>query len=331
MAELFGDFALEVSTLVNVLKPLIPLSLNALETLQKESMQLKTDGSVVTIADFAIQSLIMSGIHETFPEDKVIGEEQIGTLTPAFLSLVGSLLPAGFDPISACQDSISSECSRVWVIDPIDGTLGFVGGGHFAIATALLIDLEVIASITAWPRHSPELTGLPIAGPAIFAAVRGCGSWASDVEGNWYRVSAGTTPSNALLFSDATGGMSRFVRGVWDRVEFEGQIVQISMTKGFILACGRARAWVKCHFGHFENAWDVAPFELFVREAGGRSSTINGSPIEYTKEWKVADSSEGLVFTVGGLEYHQRIVKALRESVDAIKSEEPRNPSDASA
>jgi 3'-phosphoadenosine 5'-phosphosulfate (PAPS) 3'-phosphatase len=75
MAKSFGCFALEVSTLVNVLKPLIPLSLTALETLQKERMQLKNDGSVVTIAGFAIQSLILSGIHETFPEDKVIGEE----------------------------------------------------------------------------------------------------------------------------------------------------------------------------------------------------------------------------------------------------------------
>jgi hypothetical protein len=96
MAEFFGHFALEASTLVHVLKPLIPLSLSALETLQKKRMQLKNDGSVVTIADFVIQSLILSGIHETFPEDKVIGEEQFGTLTPAFLSFFSSLFSSFF-------------------------------------------------------------------------------------------------------------------------------------------------------------------------------------------------------------------------------------------
>jgi hypothetical protein len=38
-----------------------------------------------------------------------------------------------------------------------------------------------------------------------------------------------------------------------------------------------------------------------------------------------------VVFTVGGQESRQRIVKALRESVDAMKTEEARNTSDASA
>jgi hypothetical protein len=125
----FGEYASEVSAMVRIVSPLISISLDAFAKLKDDVVQLKGDGSMVTICAFALQSLIMSGIQRAFPGDKVLGEEDLGKLSPDFLRLVSTLLPAGFDPIAACKDAIRQippEVRRVWVIDPVDGTQGFV-------------------------------------------------------------------------------------------------------------------------------------------------------------------------------------------------------------
>jgi hypothetical protein len=41
----------------------------------------------------------------------------------------------------------------------------------------------------------------------------------------------------------------------------------------------------------------------------------------------VADSLESLVFTIGGMEYHQQIVEVLRQFVDDSKAEEGKKAS----
>jgi 3'(2'), 5'-bisphosphate nucleotidase len=321
----FGEYGREVSTLVSILTPLIPLSLSVFDRLESALVDQKSDGSVVTVADFAIQALIMSGISSSFPGDLVLGEEDLGALAPEFLSLVSTLLPAGFDPVAACAASVRSfppGAHRVWAIDPIDGTEGFVRRGHYAIATALLVDREIALSVTAWPRHSRELTALPFDGPAIFVAARGRGAWAVDLGGRFFPVAVGEHPANRILYSDAKGRISAVLRGVMERIGFDGAVGQISMTKGFILASGQARVYIRRHPTP-EKVWDVAPFELFVREAGCNATTAAGERIVYTSEGTVADSQNGLVFTAGDPEYHARVLAALRESVDARTTSPP--------
>jgi 3'(2'), 5'-bisphosphate nucleotidase len=40
----------------------------------------KTDSTPVTIADFAVQALLISAIHHAFPSDKFVGEEDADAL-----------------------------------------------------------------------------------------------------------------------------------------------------------------------------------------------------------------------------------------------------------
>ena len=135
--------------MLEILKPLIPLSLDAFSRVSQSEVATKGDGSVVTICDFALQALIINGLHQAFPDDKVLGEEDLAAVPPALLSQAKTLLPNGFD-VSACPGTVRDlRDHRVWVIDPIDGTQGFVTRGHFAIATALLVDRQLKCSITA--------------------------------------------------------------------------------------------------------------------------------------------------------------------------------------
>src|SRR5437763_296861 len=79
-----------------------------------------TTGEAVTEADRAVQRFIVAGLRKRFADDGIIGEE------------------------NDLGDAITNErgargSSRVWVIDPIDGTNNFVAGfPNFAICIALL-------------------------------------------------------------------------------------------------------------------------------------------------------------------------------------------------
>jgi 3'(2'), 5'-bisphosphate nucleotidase len=322
MTGRFEEFEPEVSAMLSIIKPLVGISLTVFDQLGEETIKTKGDGSVVTICDFALQSLIMDGLGKVFPTDLVLGEEELGKVSPDFLALVARILPAGFDPVAACRRAVRHipPGARCWVIDPIDGTQGFVEKGHFAIASALLVDLDIKVSVTAWPRHAPQFTGIAVDGPLIFVAAAGKGAWAVDLDGNWYPVSVGSSPARKLLYSDSTGGMSPAVKGVADRLHFDGAVAMISMSKAFVLATGHGVLWPKCHLGHTEAMWDVAPFELFVREAGGITSTVHGTPIKYADNGTVADSDEGLVFSAAGPEFHEEARLALRASVSAVKA-----------
>jgi len=67
---------------------------------------LKKDKTYVTEADLKVQSYLRSELEKTFPEDGIMGEEEELRRKP-------------------------SSGSRMWGIDPIDGTASFVLGLPF--------------------------------------------------------------------------------------------------------------------------------------------------------------------------------------------------------
>ena len=104
-----------------------------------------SDGSSVTLADFASQAYITSKITKILPEDYIISEEKLENLGKDKSSLK-SLLPDDFDldfAYSKCVDCVPETCERYWVIDPIDGTSSFIKGGQYAVGVALLVGGQV--------------------------------------------------------------------------------------------------------------------------------------------------------------------------------------------
>lgn len=67
---------------------------------QDKGTETKQDNSPVTLADTAINQLLIDRVRETFPEHGVLGEEQ----------------------------SYQADRNELWVCDPIDGTVGFILG-----------------------------------------------------------------------------------------------------------------------------------------------------------------------------------------------------------
>lgn len=320
MSGRFGEFTKEVETMLQIIRPAIDISLVGQEKLKNSEVQIKADHSPVSICDFACQTIIVKGIKENFPTDKVLGEEDVNHEDESFLRLVQTLLPDGLDPLLTCKDvisHISEDMHRVWVIDPIDGTYAFIKNGNYAIATALLIDLEVVCSIVAWPRHKPEITNIPLDGPLIFVSAKGHGSYAVDLDGNYYQLKKNGHPQNRMIASINLSERERkTIDFIEERLGIKEEFNDSSMTKGFVLAAGAGSVYPRIRCLADEHVWDIAPFDLFVREAGGFSTTIDGKPLKYSKEGKTIDSKRGLFFTFDDETFHQKVLELYREAYD---------------
>ena len=88
----------------------------------------KTD--VVTQADRDAQRAVIDVIHEEFPDEPVVGEED--------------------DELKVVPDT-----GPAWIVDPIDGTSNYVRGSRtFCTAVATVIDGEPVASTSVFPALS---------------------------------------------------------------------------------------------------------------------------------------------------------------------------------
>lgn len=85
----------------------------------------KPDGSLVTIADQQIESMLRSSLTALVPGTTVWGEEE------------------GFDTVGS---------SGIWLVDPIDGTSNFVFGGPlWGVSIALLVGEEMVLGVIYLP------------------------------------------------------------------------------------------------------------------------------------------------------------------------------------
>src|SRR5258705_5711517 len=100
------------------------------------------DREPVTQADKLANEIIVARLRREFPDDGILAEESINT-------------------------SDRLDKSRVWMIDPLDGTTGFIdGNGDFAVQIGLTENGECVLGVVYQP-----LTGV------LYRAVRGGGTW----------------------------------------------------------------------------------------------------------------------------------------------------------
>ena len=109
----------------------------------------KSDHQPVTIADFGVQAIVGRALAAHFPGEAVIAEESGAEFMKTvkepqrdlLADLVGDVLgePVTVDDLLAWMDhGQGQEAECVWVIDPIDGTRGYLEGQQYVIGVGLL-------------------------------------------------------------------------------------------------------------------------------------------------------------------------------------------------
>lgn len=151
-----------------------------------------------------------------------------------------------------------------WIVDPIDGTRAFIAGKpEFTICVALQAE------------HGPVLAA--VFNPAkdeFFFAVRGAGA---QLNGKPIRASGhGSLNEARLLASKRTfekhGWLTRAAKADF---AYRNSIAY----RMALVAAGRFDAAISLTE---KSDWDIAAADLLVREAGGRVTTADGDPLDYT-------------------------------------------------
>src|SRR3989338_7197595 len=119
--------------------------------IQQESIQnsrVKIDDSPVTLADYSVQAIAGYSLKNAFPSDPLAGEECAAYLKSSegkeIMARVGaavrSVIPEANDQ-NICEwidCGQGKPAGRFWTLDPVDGTKGFLRGGQYVTAIALI-------------------------------------------------------------------------------------------------------------------------------------------------------------------------------------------------
>jgi 3'(2'), 5'-bisphosphate nucleotidase len=314
----------------------------------------KDDKSPVTIGDFGAQALIIHAIKQIFPDDQVVGEEEASSLREdAKLreqiwglvngtrlddaeaeKLIGGPIPtvdAMLDAIDA-GNSAGGDKGRIWALDPIDGTKGFLRGGQYAVCLGLMVDGDVKVGVLGCPN-------LPVDDAAPLAADAGLNQ--SDEEGKGVLFSA-VLGQGAISRALTTGALAKSVpihmkeiKDLKDATFCESveaghsshddqsqiaQKLQISkpsvrmdsQAKYASIARGAGDIYLRLPVSatYQEKIWDHAAGDLIVREAGGEVTDSVGSRLDFSKGRTLAEN-KGVV--AAPKELHAQVLEAVKD------------------
>jgi 3'(2'), 5'-bisphosphate nucleotidase len=287
----------------------------------------KADRSPVTIADFASQALICASLMESFPDDRVVGEESAAALREdadlreRVVDLVATALgePVGEEQVLDWIDRGTAERpaqGRFWTCDPIDGTKGFLRGQQYAVALARLEGGRVELGVLGCPRlESDGAAGV------IVRARRGRGSEFLPLDGDAPARPAATRrlddPGELRLVESVEPSHSNHAatRRIAERLGVKAASLRIdSQAKYAAVALGLADVYLRLpgSTSWREWIWDHAAGAIVVEEAGGAVSDARGRDLDFGHgRW--LEGCEGVVAAPLGV--HRAVVAATSEEV----------------
>lgn len=192
-------------------------------------------------------------------------------LPPASPDAVVAAVDRGSRP-SAPASAPGAAPRHVWVLDPVDGTLGFVRGDQYAVALALLVGGRVVVSALGCPNmpahgasllstnpgdasvaygFTPSAVSRLLAGArgaggwvrgVLFFAQAGGGCWASPTDAAQARASA---PSRVAVSDEADPAKTRMTEPVLKANSSQGFSAQVASALGMAASPLRIYSMVK--------------------------------------------------------------------------------------
>ena len=214
-------------------------------------VEIKDDGTPLTIADQRSHNLICNRLLELTPEFPVLSEE---------------------------SDYITYEDRRhwrnYWLVDPLDGTKEFVKkSGEFTVNIALMHESQPVLGVVHTPTKEWTHWG-----------VHARGAWKQ--VGNGKREPVKTKSyagGNAIVVASKSHGQKKLEQFLDNLEKTEGSYDITNMGSALkicLVAEGIGDIYPRLGL---TSEWDTASADIIIREAGGRIIQSNGKPVVYNK------------------------------------------------
>ncbi|MQM22319.1 hypothetical protein Taro_055369 [Colocasia esculenta] len=377
-----GKYAKELDIAVRVVQMACSLCQGVQEGLLgrgKDQVKSKEDNSPVTIADWSVQATVSWLLAECLDggNTSIIAEEDVDTLSrkesvgllDSVVSTVSNCLMEApnyglqgptkplervevLEAISRCN-SVGGPKGRYWVLDPVDGTLGFVRGDQYAIALGLIEDGEVVLGVLGCPNYPMKREWLDyhhryyrimtkLSPPSLGTWHKGCVMYARKGTGkawmqplvhnlgrlDWsntatlIQVSSIDDPALATFCEpvEKANSSHSFTAGLAHSVGLRKQPLRVySMVKYAAIARGDAEIFMKfAKAGYKEKIWDHAAGVLIIQEAGGVVTDAGGRPLDFSKGMFLEGLDRGII-ACSGASLHAKIIGAVDASWDSSK------------
>jgi 3'(2'), 5'-bisphosphate nucleotidase len=209
----------------------------------------KAGGEPVTEADKAANTLILQRLAAAFPKDVVLSEE-----VPDSGARIGR--------------------SRIWMVDPIDGTSDFIlGDTGFVVMIGLAIDGRPTVGAVAHPLSEK-----------VYGGIVGGGAWVEDSKGERTPLHTSTiarAPGIRLVASKThrTPRIDKIKKAL--QIEDEMNVGSVGLKIGLVSEAVRD---LYVYTGGRTKIWDTCAPEAILHGAGGKMTDVDGAPLVYDRE-----------------------------------------------
>ncbi|GMI91506.1 hypothetical protein like AT4G05090 [Hibiscus trionum] len=294
----------------------------------------KKDLTPVTVADFGVQALVSLELSKLFPSIPLVAEEDSGFLQSN--NLVDPVVSAVSDKRSIDEESLSrddvleaidrggrnafatgTKPATYWILDPIDGTRGFVKGSPalYVVGLSLVVEGDIVLGVMGCPnwvvdpsyKSTTDAQGYKNSSPGygiIMIAHVGCGTWtkrlksmldfSTKISSDWTRCFV----DGCCLVSDArfcipesqtweSLPLSVLYKARIDDDNIGDNEIRLlsafcgSLCKYIMVASGRASVFfLRARSEKVIRVWDHAVGMICVHEAGGKVTDWKGSELD---------------------------------------------------
>lgn len=212
-------------------------------------VEIKSDNSPVTIADQISNDIIVDKLKQLTPEIPIISEEVEANHHASAL--------------------IMETEEYFWLVDPLDGTKGFINRtDEFCVCIALIHNGKPIAGFIYDPVNATS-----------YFAIEGKGAF-SQSEGNRVRINV-RKPGDVVsvyMSKNHKGGEVELLDKIWPGCE---QHHESSALKFCHLAAGKGDIYLRTKP---TSLWDTAAGQAILTAAGGEVFTFDGEVMDYIRD-----------------------------------------------
>jgi myo-inositol-1(or 4)-monophosphatase len=258
-----------------------------------ERIEHKSRRDVVTDVDFRSEDVLISGIQRRYPADGILAEESGSHEGKSTAERTGGGIAATAKP---------APSGRVWVLDPLDGTVNYANGIPFyCVSIGLVVDGEPIVGVVLDPSRQD-----------LFTATA---DETAKLNGTQVRAST----KDAL--GDYVVAMAIIGRGGIGRERAIARSIRISRRMG---SAALALAYVAA--GRFDamvqngglSVWDVAAAGLIAERAGAKVSGLFGGP------WLAMGTESGRVTVVAAPDpQHGQLLELIARTGTSVRTRRP--------